>query len=503
MMAPDEEARRRHEALTRLFHEAVDATAPARATLLRRVHHDDPVLADELTALLEAHERAAGFLDAPADAVRLRAADSHEPVPRERIGPYRILSVAGAGGMGVVYLAEDTRLGRMVALKSVRPESSADETRRARLRREARAAAALRHPAIATVYALEEIDDQVYVASEFVAGSSLREEMERGPLSPERACAVAVAILGALDAAHRHGIVHRDLKPENVASTPTGDVKVLDFGLAQYEADPAGAERLTRDTAVLGTPAYMSPEQIRGEAVDGRSDLFSWGGLVIEMITGQHPFAAATTAATLARVVEAQVPPLNGHPDARSDLSRLADWAIRCLAKSPDARPRSAGDIMQALAASPPPEGRPSPRQVRPRPAAWWWRFHQIATTVAYLVLLVPLWHSRMDITLWSGRAGFLVALVAAVVSGILRMHLWFARSQYPDQVTAEHRPARMLARAADTVLAVVLAAHGVALAVADAPVAPLLIAAAASVLVSFTIIEPVTTRAMLSDTRH
>gem|GEM_PF-897591 len=503
MTAPDEAARQRHQQLTRLFHEALDAPEAARSALVQRVRHDDPSLADELHSLLEAHQRAADFIETPAVAASAQSPVSPSLAPRQLVGPYRVVSVAGEGGMGVVYLAEDTRLGRMVALKSVRPEFAGDDTRRARLRREARAAAALRHPAIATVYALEEIDDQVYVASEFVAGDTLRDELTRGPLAPDRVCAVALAVLGALDAAHQRGIVHRDLKPENVVATPDGHIKVLDFGLAQLGSDLAGPDRLTKDATVLGTPAYMSPEQIRGEAVDGRSDLFSWGTLVVELMTGRHPFAAATTAATLARVLEGSLPPGTASREHSPDAARLMEWAVRCLAKSPEARPRSTGEIAHALTSGSAATDTSAPSRGRIRPASWWWRFHQVTTTLAYVVLLVPLWYSRADVALWSGRAGFLVALVAAVVSGILRMHIWFARSQYPGQWATNHRVARTLVRIADTVLAAVLAAHGVALARADAPLAPLLIAAAAAVLVSFTIIEPATTRAMVSDEHH
>jgi len=522
MTAPDEAARLRHQRLTRLFHEALDLSDADRPAFVDRLRGEESALADDLASLLHAHQRAADFIEQPAAASLADAAPAtRTAMPREPIGPYRVLSVAGEGGMGVVFLAEDTRLGRLVALKSVRPEFARDETRRARLRREARAAAALRHPAIATVYALEEIGDQVYVASEFVAGETLRDELVRGPLSPDRALTVASAMLGALAAAHRRGIVHRDLKPENVVLTPGGDIKVLDFGLAWFGSDAADARPLTQEAAVLGTPAYMSPEQIRGGAVDGRSDLFAWGGLVVEMVTGRHPFAAPTTAATLARVLEEPSPPVSAGAD--DPIRRLLlEWAVRCLAKAPADRPHTADAVAEALtraAAGSAPAGLPTvsataitsavapphadDRRTWVRPAAWWWRFHQVATTLAYLLLLYPLWLTRTAVVHWSGRAGFLVALVAVVVSGMLRMHIWFARSQYSGRWATEHTLARGLARVADTVFAAVLAAHGAALADADAPAAPLLIAAAASVLVANTVIEPATTRAMVGDERR
>lgn len=523
MTAPDEASRLRHQRLTRLFHEALDLSDAERPALVDRLRGEDSALADDLASLLHAHQRAGDFIEQPAAASLADASRvTRTAIPREPIGPYRVLSVAGEGGMGVVFLAEDTRLGRLVALKSVRPEFARDETRRARLRREARAAAALRHPAIATVYALEEIGDQIYVASEFVAGETLRDELARGPMRVDRALTVAGAILGALAAAHQRGIVHRDLKPENVVSTPGGDVKVLDFGLAQVGSDAADVRPLTQDAAVLGTPAYMSPEQIRGGAVDGRSDLFAWGGLVVEMVTGRHPFAAPTTAATLARVLEEPSPPVSVVGADDPVRVRLLEWAVRCLAKAPADRPPTADAVAQALtrtaavsasadapvvpATSLTSSVVPLPADGRRgwvRPAAWWWRFHQVATTLAYLLLLYPLWLTRTAVVHWSGRAGFLVALVAVVVSGMLRMHIWFARSQYPGRWATEPTLARGLARVADTVFAAVLAAHGAALADADAPAAPLLIAAAASVLVSNTVIEPATTRAMAGDERR
>ena len=195
----------------------------------------------------------------------------------ERIGHYLIRGVLGEGGMGVVYLAEDSRLGRTVALKAVAPQYVGDPARRERLRREARAAASLQHPGIATVFALEEIDDHLYIAGEYVPGETLRDELARGPLTPARAVETMLAIARALAVAHERGVIHRDLKPENLMRTPAGDMKILDFGLARVH-DPVSTDAtLSAEGSVLGTPAYMSPEQIRGKTVDGRADLFALG----------------------------------------------------------------------------------------------------------------------------------------------------------------------------------------------------------------------------------
>lgn len=515
MSTPDDAARERYQRVADRFHDALDLPPDDRPTFLDRLRRDDEALAAEVESLLAAHERAADFIERPA--LASLAMDSGLPaLPQTSIGHYRLLGVVGQGGMGVVYLAEDTRLGRTVALKAVRPEHGADTTQKARLRREARAAAALVHPRIATVYALEEIDDRLYVASEFVPGETLRAGLSRGPLAPERAWHVALSILDALDAASQRGIVHRDLKPENVMTTPEGEVKVLDFGLAHFADGRTDQEPLTRDGMALGTPAYMSPEQIRGEPVDGRSDLFAWGVLVVELVTGRHPFLGPTPAATIARVLESPAPAVLAEARAHArgaDTDRLLEWAERCLAKTPASRPASAGEVLVALrdarargaarVTSPAPSSagyRPAP--VSARRAVWWWQFHQVATTVAYGLLLVPLWRTRAAASASWGRTLFLVALVAVVVSVMLRMHLWFARREYPGEWATDHRAARLVARLADSVFAAALGLHGAMLVSVDDPTATVLVAAAASVLVSFAIIEPATTRAMATDDR-
>jgi hypothetical protein len=511
---PEDPARDRYQRVAALFHRAVDLPPIERTAFLAALRTSEPDMAGEVESLIGAHDRASDFIERPAlSGVTFGTRDQPPAIPREPIGHYRVLSVIGQGGMGVVYLAEDTRLGRTVALKAVRPEFAGDETRKARLRREARAAAALVHPNIATVYALEEIGDTIYVASEFVQGETLRDELLRGPLSPARAMHVAMAVLRALDAAHQRGIVHRDLKPENVLTTEGGDVKVLDFGLAHF-VDPDGTDALTKEGAALGTPAYMSPEQIRGEGVDGRSDLFAWGVLVVELVSGKHPFLGATPAATIARVLETPASAIVAAAESGSDrdprVSLLMQWAGRCLSKPVDARPASAAAVVAALEGAGPVlrtghDGRDAAEFSRTgadpaRPAsagAWWWQFHQATTTLAYALLLVPIWQTRdAASTLW-GRRLFLVGLVAVVVAGMLRLHLWFARHQYPGDWASEHRLARRVLRAADIAFALVLAAHGALLAQVDDPLATFLIGVAASVVVSFAIIEPATTRAM------
>ena len=199
------------------------------------------------------------------------------------IGPYRIVEEIGRGGMGVVYDAEDTRLRRTVALKALPAEYARDPVRRERLTREARAAAALTHPSIATIYALEEHDGSLYLVSELVRGQTLRDELARGPLPPERLLPTLIELASGLAAAHAAGIVHRDFKPENIVRCLDGRVKILDFGLARLAANET---RLTQTGTALGTPGYMPPEQLAGQDVDARTDVFAFG--VVGVGTGHR-----------------------------------------------------------------------------------------------------------------------------------------------------------------------------------------------------------------------
>ena len=273
-----------------------------------------------------------------------------------RLGPYRIMRKLGEGGMGVVHLAEDTRLGRRVAIKALPPRFIRDERRRRRLRREARAAASLTHPGIATVYALEEFDGALCIVSEYVAGETLRQELAAGPLPPADLLDTAVAIARALAAAHEGNVLHRDLKPENVirvrdSGIEDAGVKIVDFGLARFgdpEAGAASATQLTAPGAMLGTPGYMAPEQIRGEPVDFRADIFAFGVLLFELATGSHPFTSATPVSTVARVLESTPPDLRQLAPACP--AALAAVIGRCLQKDPAQRYAATRDLVDDLA---------------------------------------------------------------------------------------------------------------------------------------------------------
>ena len=492
-----------------LFHQALELPRDRRNAFLQDACGGDETLRLELASLLEAHDDAENFIEQPvtppADIGSPNAADA---VVGRIVGHYRIVRVLGAGGMGVVFLADDTRLGRQVALKALAPRFTQDPVRRERMRREARAAAALTHPGIATVYALEEFDDHVYIVGEYVPGETLREELARGPSPASRVVETALALARALAAAHDRGIVHRDLKPENVIRTPTGDVKILDFGLARMRDVPRPKADLATSAAVIGTPAYMSPEQIRGDAVDFRSDVFALGILLYELATGAHPFAASNAASTIARILENAAPRVVDRVPAMlaraAELGELDRIIARCLEKAPDARYRSTQELIAELERAKADETATSRSRAEPaeprRRALVWWQFHQGMASLAYLVMLVPLWLARQWTPGVPDAVLFFVALAAVLVATTLRLHLWFTVRELPGESGAQRAHAGRWIRVADIVFALVLAASS-ALAFQDhVEVAVLFLTAAVGVLVAFAIIEPATTRAAFED---
>src|SRR5262245_5765998 len=230
---------------------------------------------------------------------------------------YRIVSRIGQGGMGEVYLAQDLTLDRRAALKFLPATQSSDESARKRFAREAHAAARLDHPFICKVYEVGQAGDRPFIAMEYVDGTTLRDRLATGPLTVPEALRIACELAEALDLAHQRGIVHRDLKPANVMLTSDGHVKVMDFGLAKQMVGPDGdlasfgTMTLTQTGEVAGTVAYMSPEQLRGFPVDARSDVFAFGLLLHEMVTGEHPFRRPSTFSTADAILNAPEPPID------------------------------------------------------------------------------------------------------------------------------------------------------------------------------------------------
>ncbi len=282
-----------------------------------------------------------------------------------RLLHYHILGRLGRGGMGEVYLARDEKLGREVALKVLSADFVSDPDRRRRLEREARALAGLSHPNVVTVYAIEEDDDVLFITMERVDGISLRQRIPSDGLPPRELLSLAIPLASGLAAAHRSGVTHRDLKPENVMVTRDGNVKVLDFGLAKRDdgrggtdavdsqsptrpaTDDTTVDHATREGRVLGTLAYMSPEQAEGKRLDARSDIFSFGTVLYEMATGMNPFHGDTTASRVASILRDEPRSL---ADVRSALPRqLGRIVERCLAKRPEERFQSAADVEAAL----------------------------------------------------------------------------------------------------------------------------------------------------------
>src|ERR1051326_283054 len=281
----------------------------------------------------------------------MRALMGATPHPAgEMVLQYRILEKLGQGGMGVVYLAEDTRLGRRVAIKMLRPEETGDAHRRQRLEQEARAAANLSHPAIATVFALEESTAGTFIVFEYVPGETLRSLVEPGGLDSDMLLAIALDVASALDVAHSAGIVHRDLKPENGMRAPEGGCKVRDFGRARIDAaleDSLTQSRLTPAGTVLGTIGYMSPEQLEARPVDFRTDIFSFGAMLYELATGIHPFESGSKASTIAAVLKSDPPSLSArNPIHPPELDRIVR---KCLRKQREDRYQSTRDLLVDL----------------------------------------------------------------------------------------------------------------------------------------------------------
>ena len=326
--------------ITDIYHATIARPPEERASFLGEECHGDESLRKQVEAMVKSHERSGDFIESPAFAVapELLIDEPTGDLIGQSIGHYRIESLLGVGGMGEVYLARDERLGRKVALKFLPEHLTAEATQLSRFKSEARTASALNHPNILTVHEIGAEGTRQFIATEFIEGITLRALLARGRMNLHDALEIAVQVASALAAAHETGVVHRDIKPENIMLRPDGYAKVLDFGIAklteqQPESDSHEIGTTTLQTQpglVLGTARYMSPEQTRGQKVDARSDIWSLGVVLYEMVGGIPPFTGETPSDCIASILTTEPPPLSGVlPDVPVKLQAIVQKALR------------------------------------------------------------------------------------------------------------------------------------------------------------------------------
>ncbi len=342
----------RFQTIEEIFHSTRAQGPEQRGPFLDGVCAGDAELRAEVELLLASHERASIFIERPAIALanRILQSESADSLVGQRFGHYELVRQLGAGGMGEVYLAADMTAGRKAALKLLPLRFTGDAERLRRFEQEARAVVALNHPNIVTVYEIGEDRSTHFIASELINGETLRAHLERGPMEVDAALDVAIQVASALAAAHEAGVIHRDIKPENIMLRPDGYVKVLDFGIAKLAeeeatmAEPDAAAFLeTRVGSIMGTARYMSPEQARGAAVDQRTDIWSLGVVLYEMVTGQAPFHGENTEEVKTSILETEPEPLT------NDRAELEQVVTRTLRKEPNERHANARELIEAL----------------------------------------------------------------------------------------------------------------------------------------------------------
>lgn len=341
----------RWERVEDLFHAALNLEPRERAAFLAEVRASDPELLAEVESLIGAHELEGSFLDSPAYDTTTELATTAQPDPRlgRSVGRYRIVAPLGKGAMGEVYLAEDSSLRRKVAIKFLHAEVMADEHAQKRLIREAQAAANLDHPNICRIHEVGTDDGQSFIVMQYVEGETLTNRIRRKPLKIGEALAIAVQLSDALSEAHSRQVVHRDIKPSNIMITARGQATLMDFGIAKFVGRRSPLETvadtestLTEPGVLLGTVPYMSPEQVRGEELDGRSDVFSLGVVLYEMVSGRQPFSADSAAGTLSAILSHDPPPIGTRADVPAELQRIVR---KCLEKDRERRYQSARDL--------------------------------------------------------------------------------------------------------------------------------------------------------------
>jgi serine/threonine-protein kinase len=350
----------RWQKITSIFEAALQRDDGARTAYVNEACGDDRELRREVEAMLASHDQASRFIEEPAMGVAAQLVTSAggKSLVGKTISHYNVLSLLGRGGMGEVYLAEDTRLGRKVALKLLPDEFASDAQRLARFRQEARAASALSHPNIVTIHEIGEVDSLHFMTTEFVDGQSLRQYGSKRTIELASALDIAIQVASALSAAHEVGVVHRDIKPDNIMIRRDRLVKVLDFGLAKFaegSQPPAATQAPTRmmvntePGVVMGTANYMSPEQARGAEVDGRTDIWSLGVILYEMLSGRVPFEGDTPTDVLSRILQKDALPLARYaPEAPEELQRIV---TKSLSKDRDGRYQTIKDLLIDLQA--------------------------------------------------------------------------------------------------------------------------------------------------------
>jgi Tol biopolymer transport system component/predicted Ser/Thr protein kinase len=337
-----------------VFDSALRLKPDERQRFVHEACGEDKTLFAEVESLLSSLGSAESFMETPAVAkvaAVIEAETKHLKIG-QNFGHYKIIEQIGEGGMGKVYLAEDTHLERKIALKILPETVAQDEERMRRFVREAKSASALNHPNIITIYEIGETDNTHFIATEYIEGETLREQLKGSPINLKPALEIASQVAGALDAAHRAGIVHRDVKPENVMVRPDGLVKLLDFGIAkltekQIDTDPEAATAIKAQTSpgmIIGTAAYMSPEQARGTQVDTRTDIFSFGVMLYEMLAGRPPFGGENAIETIGSILNKEPVPLSRQvPDVPHEIERIINKALR---KDREERYQTAKDLL-------------------------------------------------------------------------------------------------------------------------------------------------------------
>ena len=340
-----------------VFYGALACPPSERDSFLDSACAGDDAVRREVSELISAHGESDEFLSAPAFQLAARSLGRKPEAlaPEQLISHYRIISSLGAGGMGEVYLAEDTRLRRRVALKLLPPSFTGETDRVLRFAQEARAASALSHPNVCTIHEVGEGEDgRHFIVMEYVDGVTLRRHMQSKRMDVAEVLEVAIQMASGLTAAHVLGVVHRDVKPENVMLRPDGIVKVLDFGLAKLTEKQPPADstmptqpRVQTETGMLmGTASYMSPEQARGLAVDARTDIWSLGVVLYEMLEGRTPFEGATNSDVIVSVLEREPLPLSRDAEVTAGLERIVSKALR---KRKEQRYQTLGDLVVDL----------------------------------------------------------------------------------------------------------------------------------------------------------